>query len=264
MKLFYRHFGSGEPLILLHGVFGMSDNWVTVGRRLGAHFSVFIPDQRNHGHSPHNEAHNYYALADDVLEFMDEHNLQDAAIIGHSMGGKVAMCVALEASHRINKLVIIDISPKQYPVRQEHIGILHAMRSVDLSQLTSRQEAETLFQEYPLSDRMRYFILKNLNRDHAGRFFWRINLGALEANLEGISGSIPIRGSYAGPVLVIRGGDSDYITEADGPFFSFSFPNYRMTTIAGASHWVHADRPEELFTEVMAFLRPGHRQVSTL
>lgn len=262
MKLFYRQFGSGEPVIVLHGVFGMSDNWVTLGRRLGEHFSVFIPDQRNHGHSPHSQAHNYYALVDDILELMEENGLNDPSIIGHSMGGKVGMGVALEASYRVRKLVIIDVSPKGYPPRKEHLEILHAMRSVELNRFSSRHEVEAELNKHLLSDRIRYFVLKNLHRDHAGGLSWRINLDALEENLAEISGPLPIKGRYEGPVLVIRGGNSDYITEADKPIVSSYFPNYQMVTLPGASHWVHADRPDELYTELMAFLGSNCRSVS--
>ncbi len=263
MKLFYRQFGWGEPVIILHGVFGMSDNWVTFGRRLGEHFSVFVPDQRNHGQSPHSTSHNYYALADDILEFMDEHGLREASVVGHSMGGKVAMGVALEASRRVRKLVIIDVSPKGYPLRREHLETLRAMRSVDLSRFLSRQEVETELNKVLLSDRIRYFVLKNLHRDHAGRFSWRINVDAVEENLEGISGTLPVKGIYEGPVLVIRGGDSDYISDDDKPLFSSYFPNYHMVTIPGASHWVHADMPDALFAELMVFLGANPSPVST-
>ena len=263
MKLFYRQFGSGEPVIILHGVFGMSDNWVTFGRRLGEHFSVFIPDQRNHGHSPHSTSHNYYALVDDILEFMGEHGLREATIVGHSMGGKVAVGVALEASRRVRKLILVDVSPKGYPLRKEHLDILRAMRSVDLSRLFSRHEVETELNKYLLSERIRYFALKNLHRDHAGGFSWRVNLDALEENLEGISGALPMKGVYEGPVLVIRGGDSDYIADTDKPLFSSYFPDYRMVTIPGASHWVHADRPDALYAELTSFLGPNPSPVST-
>jgi pimeloyl-ACP methyl ester carboxylesterase len=254
MKLFYRQFGVGEPVIILHGVYGMSDNWVTLGRRLGDHFSVFIPDQRNHGQSPHSPAHNYYALVDDILEFMDEKDIKDPSIMGHSMGGKVAMGLALEASSRIRKLIIIDVSPRGYPIRKEHLDILHTMRSVDLSHFYSRREVETELNKFLLSERIRYFVLKNLHRDHAGRLSWRINLDAMEENLERISGSLPMKGNYTGPVLLIRGGDSDYVTDDDKPLVSSYFPTHRMVTLPGASHWVHADRPDELFVELMAFL----------
>jgi pimeloyl-ACP methyl ester carboxylesterase len=263
MKLFYRHFGSGDPVIILHGVFGMSDNWVTLGRRLGEHFSVFIPDQRNHGHSPHSQIHNYYALVDDMLEFIDEHGLKNPVIIGHSMGGKVAMGVALEVPLLLRTLIIIDISPGSYPVRQEHMDILRAMGSIDPGTLTSRQAVDAELNRYHLSEKIRYFVLKNLHRDSSDRFSWRINLDALEKNLELVSGSIPFKGTYTGPVLVICGGDSDYVTEADRPIFMSYFPNVQFARIPGASHWIQADRPDELFRELTAFLKLTQGRVST-
>ncbi len=254
MKLFYRQFGSGEPVIILHGIFGSSDNWTTIGRRLGKYFSVYIPDQRNHGHSSHSPVFNYYALVEDLREFMEEHALGNPVLIGHSMGGKVAMSFALDLPHRVKKLVIIDISPKSYSIRREHQDILRVMRSIDPGTLSSRQEAEAALKKWPMSERIQAFILKNLYRIHPDRFAWRINLDSIEDNAELIFGPIPFSGHYAGPVLVVKGGNSDYIDPDDKSIFSEYFPDVRFLTLPGASHWVHADRPDELFEELFNFL----------
>ncbi|HNS16529.1 MAG TPA: alpha/beta fold hydrolase [Bacteroidales bacterium] len=254
MKLFFRQFGTGEPVIILHGIFGSSDNWVTIGRRLGEHFSVFIPDQRNHGHSPHSPALNYYALVEDLREFIEEHALKNPVLIGHSMGGKVAMGFALDLPVLVKKLVIIDISPQSNAIRQEHLTILQAMRAVDPENVTSRQAAEDELNKWPLSGRIRQFMLKNLQRTGPGRFEWRINLKAIEDNLELIFGPIPFTGQYPGPVLVIQGGDSDYIATADRGIFSTYFPNVGFITIPGASHWINGDKPDELTNVLRDYL----------
>ena len=173
------------------------------------------------------------------------------------------MGVALEVPLLLRRLIIIDISPGSYPVRQEHMDILRAMGSIDPGTLTSRQAVDAELNRYHLSEKIRYFVLKNLHRDSSDRFSWRINLDALEKNLELVSGSIPFKGTYTGPVLVICGGDSDYVTEADRPIFMSYFPNVQFARIPGASHWIQADRPDELFRELTAFLKLTQGRVST-
>lgn len=255
MKLFYRKYGSGEPVVILHGVFGLSDNWVTIGRRLGEHFTVYIPDQRNHGHSPHSPALNYFALADDLLEFLEEHTIRSPILIGHSMGGKVAMQFALDSSYPVKKLVVVDIAPRSYLVRQEHIQIVRAMRSIDFNIHTTRQAVESVLSKTGLTERVRYFIAKNLQRIGHERLAWRMNLDAIEENLEQISARFPSDGIYTGPVLVIKGGNSDYITGEDEPLFRRYFPGIVFKTIPHASHWVHADQPDALCRELDLFLK---------
>ncbi|MBP6976847.1 MAG: alpha/beta fold hydrolase [Bacteroidales bacterium] len=262
MKLHYRQFGEGKPVILLHGIFGSSDNWVTIGRQLGEHFSVYIPDQRNHGQSPHSPVFNYYALVEDLREFIAELALENITLIGHSMGGKVAMSFALDQPRLVNQLVIIDISPGFNTIRQEHRDILRIMRAVDLTTISSRQEAEAELRKWPLSERIQSFILKNLYRSGTDRFAWRINLDAIEDNAELIFGPIPFSGRYPGPVLVIQGGDSTYITHDNKEVFNHYFPNVRFSIIPGASHWVHADKPDDMMKTLLDFLQGTERGIN--
>jgi pimeloyl-ACP methyl ester carboxylesterase len=254
MKLFFRHFGKGDPLIILHGLLGMSDNWVTLGRRLANHFSVYIPDQRNHGHSPHSHTFNFFALTEDLLEFLEEHDISNPVLIGHSMGGKVAMNFVMDVSLPVRKLVVIDISPRSYSPRQEHIQILQAMQSTDPGILNSRTEVEKAIGMRIKSERIRAFILKNLYRIHNDGLAWRLNLHAIGDNLELISGASPASGTYHNPVLFIKGADSDYITAEDEHLIRTHFPEAWISEIPAASHWVHADQPEVLYRVLAQFL----------
>ncbi|NVO19663.1 MAG: alpha/beta fold hydrolase [Bacteroidetes bacterium] len=254
MRLNFRHFGQGEPLIILHGLFGQSDNWVTVGKRLAEHFSVFIPDQRNHGMSPHSTVHTYPALSDDLADFMDQHDISKARVIGHSMGGKVAMTFALELPDRVEKLVIVDISPRKYPERNVHTQVITQMLSLNLDSLGSRTEAEKILEDRVPDPRIKMFILKNLYYQLPGKLAWRLNLEAINHSLPELFDGISAETQYRGPVLFIRGAASDYILDEDRPLIQKLFPHFSLETITGASHWVHADAPDELFHQLALFL----------
>lgn len=246
MKLFYRHFGEGQPLIILHGIFGISDNWVTLGKRLAEKFSVYIPDMRNHGQSPHSPTFNYAAMADDLLEFIEEHELKKPMIIGHSMGGKVAMTFALEYPEMVDKLAIVDISLRKYPGRNVHFDMINAMMAVNFEAVSTREEVEALLENSIPDKRIRLFVMKNLYRKTKHTFDWRLNLQAISANMDYVFEGIESSNKYTGPTLFIKGGRSDYIIEADLPLIYRNFPFATVQTIAGASHWVHADSPNEL------------------
>jgi len=247
MKLFYRHFGDGEqPVIILHGLFGISDNWVTIGRRMAEKYEVFILDQRNHGQSPHSGTFNYYSLVDDLYEFIEDHGIINPVIIGHSMGGKVAMNFALEHSSKVDKLVIIDMSVRPYKVRKQHVEIIEALLSVDLRKVKSRAEVEKLVADKVESPRIIQFVMKNLYRVNEGTFAWRINIKSIYNNLENIFIGINSSYTFDKPTLFIKGELSDYILEGDYNLIKTSFPNAEFKTIKGATHWVHAEKPDEL------------------
>jgi pimeloyl-ACP methyl ester carboxylesterase len=255
MKLFFRHFGEGQPLIILHGLFGQSDNWVTVGKKLAEQYSVYIPDQRNHGQSPHATVHTYPALADDLLEFIEEQELENIILVGHSMGGKAAMSFALEHPELIEKLVIVDISPRKYPERNIHTQVITQMLSIDLGSTTSRSEVERILEQQISDQRIRYFILKNLYYKIPGKLGWRLNLEAINHNLDHLFDGISAEEPFKHPTLFIKGGNSDYILEQDIPAIEKLFPLASIKTISGATHWVHADAPEELLALIIDFLR---------
>lgn len=253
MKLFYRSYGSGEPVIILHGLFGISDNWVTHAKRLAEKYTVFVPDLRNHGQSPHSTTFDYYAMVDDLSEFMNEHGLEKAMIIGHSMGGKVAMNFAIEHPYMVQKLVVIDISPRVYSTRSAHEDIISAMESVNFDEVDYRQDVEEKLKLQINSERIRWFILKNLYRMNRGRLAWRINIRNIAANIDQIANGIVFDGAYVGPTMFVRGSESDYITEKDEELILKYFPNAFIETIYGAAHWVHADAPDELCSLLSSF-----------
>ncbi len=254
MKLFYRHYGTGQPVIILHGIFGVSDNWVTLGKKLAEKFSVYIPDQRNHGKSPHSATFNYFAMADDLLEFITEHKLERPMIIGHSMGGKVAMTFALEHPEMAERLVVVDISPRKYPGRNVHFDMIAAMMAVNFDAVHSRAEVEQLLETSIPNRRIRMFVMKNLYRKTRHSFDWRLNLEALNANMDYVFEGVESSDTYEGPTLFIRGGRSDYIVDADIPLIRKLFPAAQIQTIEKASHWVHAEAPAELCSHFSAFL----------
>jgi pimeloyl-ACP methyl ester carboxylesterase len=246
MKLFYRHFGEGEPVIILHGLFGISDNWVTIGKRMADKYEVFIPDQRNHGRSPHSDTFNYFALVDDLYEFIEDHRLINPVIIGHSMGGKVAMNFALEHPSKTDKLVVIDMSVREYKARKQHIEIIEALLAVDMSRIKSRAEVEKIVSQKIESPRIRQFVMKNLYRINSNTFGWRINIKAIYENLEDIFVGIDSPYTFDKPSLFIKGELSDYILDEDYDLIKKYFPNAKFQTIKNASHWVHAEKPDEL------------------
>jgi len=254
VKLFYRTYGEGQPLIILHGIFGISDNWVTIGRRLAEKFEVYILDQRNHGQSPHNDTFNYFALAEDLYEFIEDHQLFNPILIGHSMGGKVAMNFALEHPHRVDKLIVVDMSVRSYPVRQQHMDILNAMVSINFDDISSREEVEKIITNSVKSPRISQFILKNLYRIGKTRLAWRLNVDAIYNNIENVFEGIESPYTSDVPALFAKGGASDYILEEDYKMISKKFPNAQFTTIKNASHWVHADAPDELCMKFSEFL----------
>lgn len=254
MKLFYRHFGEGSPLIILHGIFGISDNWVTIGKRLAEQFSVYIPDLRNHGQSPHSPTFNYMAMADDLLEFIEELGIEKPVIIGHSMGGKTAMTFTLEHPAIVEKLVVVDISPRKYPGRNVHFDMINAMMAINFDGISTREEVESLLVQSIPDKRIRLFVMKNLYRKTRHSFDWRLNLPAISANMDYVFDGIESNGKYQGPVLFIKGGKSDYISQDDTGLIKKNFPAARIQTIEQASHWVHADSPDELCVLLSRFL----------
>jgi len=258
MELFYRKFGNegDQPLIILHGLFGLSDNWVTFARRIAMEgFEVYVPDQRNHGQSPHSGDFNYLALTDDLFEFMDDHEIEHSMLLGHSMGGKVAMRFTLENPDLVEKLVVVDISTKAYPPRTQHKQIIRSMQQVDLGRLKNRRQAEEQLEKLIPEQRIRQFILKNLHRTSQSRFEWRLNIDGLETNLDDMFDAIETGQTFENPSLFIKGGASDYILLEDFDAIRKNFPHAEIVTIAGTSHWVHVEAPERFYQLTWGFLK---------
>ena len=249
-------FGSGPPVLILHGLFGSANNWGAVARRLGERFRVFALDLRNHGASPWAERMDYPAMAEDVADFMAAHALRSAAIIGHSMGGKVGMVRALTAPHLVDRLVVVDIAPVARAAT--HAAYVEAMRSLDLRGVSRRGAADALLKPRIADDAVRMFLLQNLVSGPDG-LRWRINLDAILNEMEVLSGfpEFPPGTNYRGPVLVVRGALSDYVEQGDLAAYAGLFPAYRLVTIAGAGHWVHAEQQEAFLAAVTPFLAGG-------
>lgn len=253
MDLFFKRYGAGEPLLILHGLLGASGNWHTLSQRVfGESFEVYALDQRNHGRSPHSEGFDYPTLADDVFAFMRQHGLASAHLLGHSMGGKTAMQVALTYPDLVDRLIVVDIAPKAYP--PHHTVIFDALRSIDLTHPTDRRSIDAHLAPRIPDLGVRQFLLKNLASDGAGRYRWKMNLDGLFANYAAISGQPEATTTFDGPTLFIRGGRSDYIHDDDLPTIRRLFPTADLVTIPNAGHWVHAEAPDAFAEAVMDFL----------
>jgi esterase len=252
MQLNFKESGQGRAVVLLHGLFGSSDNWYSVAQRLGETFHVYVIDQRNHGQSPHSPEMDYPLMASDVDKFLTARGLASAMVIGHSMGGKTAMQLALHFPHRVEKLVVADMAPRAYAPR--HDEIFAALLGLDLSKFQTRGQIEdALVPDIP-NQVLRRFLLKSLGRAPDSGFFWKINLQDIAENYwrlrEPVAGNAP----FTKPVLFIRGGKSDYIRPEDEPLIHEWFPAAQIQTIPDASHWIHSDKPEEFLRLVLGFL----------
>jgi len=255
MKLFYRALGSGNPMIILHGLFGSSDNWVSFGRSISEQFNVYIPDLRNHGQSPHSPVFDLQSMEDDLLELIKDCNIREPVIIGHSLGGKIAMSFSLHYPQLVKKLIIVDISLGNYMNYHEHQAILNAMMAVDFQTARSRSEIDRQLIPVVPDIKIRQFILKNVTWRDRETLAWRPNLNAISINLPTISREIQSGGLYHGPCLLMRGALSDYVSDEDIKLIKTKFPGVSVKTIANATHWVHVDNPGEFYSVVIEFLR---------
>lgn len=257
MKLFIRESGSGQPLIILHGLFGMSDNWMTMAKRFAENgFHVLVPDLRNHGQSPHSEEWNFKVMAEDVFELMNDKNIARATIIGHSLGGKVALQMAVMQSQKLSALVVVDMAPRQYPV--VHGSIISALNEVKIETLSSRKEAEEILSKRINDNATLQFLLKNIywKETAEGKVLaWRFNLDVISRKIENGSEAIRFTGTLTLPALLLRGQHSDYVSDKDLTAFKKIFPVAKTVTIKNSGHWIHADQPEEFFNAVNTFLK---------
>ncbi len=254
MQLHFTESGRGRAVVLLHGLFGSGDNWHTIAGRLAERFHVFALDHRNHGRSPHSPEMDYPLMAADVDRFFTSQGLGSAQVIGHSMGGKTAMQLALHFPRRVEKLVVADMAPRAYA--PAHDRIFAALLALKLAAYQTRGEIEAALAPEIPNAVLRRFLLKNLGRAPAGGLYWKINLRDLAANYwrlrEPVAGDAP----FTGPALFIRGGKSKYLQPEDEPLIHEWFPAAAVQTIPEAGHWVHADQPEEFLRLVLGFLSP--------
>ncbi|MEM9990618.1 MAG: alpha/beta fold hydrolase [Bacteroidota bacterium] len=253
LTLHHKAFGQGDPVVILHGLFGTSDNWQTIGKQLADTFSVYLLDQRNHGRSPHATGLTYPLMAEDLQHFLESNWMYQTHLVGHSMGGKVAMQFALEYPDMLDKLVIVDIAPKDYV--GGHELIFKALLALDLKSLKGRQQADKQLQQLGIASfGVRQFLLKNLTRNKTGGYAWKMNLFEIHKHYPDILKNIDSSGIFEGETLFIRGEASNYIQDDDWETILQQFPNARLVTIPNAGHWVHAEAPKELLTHVTDFL----------
>ena len=251
-SLHYKSFGdSGRPVFILHGLFGSLENWSTQARTLSENFFVLAVDLRNHGRSPHRLEMGYPNMASDVVQLMDQLNIDSAHIIGHSMGGKTAMQLALDYPQRVDKLVVVDIAPRQYP--PHHSEIFEALGSLDLAELASRTDADRQIAEAVPEPAIRSFLLKNLQRTDHG-FSWKMNLAVLREDYDSIAAAITADTPFPGETVFIKGGDSNYIAAADKTGIEQLFPKARGKIIQNAGHWPHVEKADTFARIVHNFL----------
>ncbi|ADB39023.1 alpha/beta fold hydrolase [Spirosoma linguale] len=254
MKLFFRQTGeTGPAIVILHGLFGSSDNWLTNSKTIAAQgYRVFLVDQRNHGQSPRADDQDYQHMADDLCEFLTDQKLDQPILVGHSMGGKTVMQYAMSYPGTFARLVVVDIAPKFYPIH--HAEIIRGLKAINLLGIKGRNEADAVLQAYEPLLPVRQFLLKNLYRNEDGVFDWRINIPVIERELHGIGEELTNPSIVTTPTLFIRGSESPYIIDDDIPAIKRIFPNAQIETIQGAGHWVQAEKPVEFVDALMNFI----------
>ena len=260
MKLFYRKFGQGQPLIILHGLFGQSDNWNTLAKQFSEqNLEVYTVDARNHGLSPHSDVWNYKVMSEDILELIEDNNLKNVILLGHSMGGKIAMLFAMDHPQYLDKLIVADIAPKYY--KMHHQGVLEALHAVDFNVVKTRREVEAILSKYISDFGTKQFLLKNIFWIDDTEMAWRFNLEVITQQIENVGQNVDHIGDATPkdivcevPTLFIRGENSHYILDEDIDLIQELFPNSILETIAGAGHWLHAEKPKEFFDCVIRFV----------
>jgi esterase len=253
MKLHHQIMGSGQPLVILHGLFGSSDNWRGIAKQLAEHAAVIAVDLRNHGKSPHSSQQNYDVMVEDLVELFNDLGLDKANIIGHSIGGKVAMAFTARYPERVNQLVVVDISPRQSAEDSSHLAIFKALLAVDLSRYTRRSEVNELLSELLPDKAVRQFLLMNLSQED-GHLIWRINLQALHDNYVHFGAAVGEYTKVENMTCFIRGGRSGYIQTVDEALIANQFLNSEIFTIEQVGHWVHAEAPQQFLEKVTDFL----------
>lgn len=252
ISLNYKDYGTGRPMVILHGLFGSLDNWFSLAKAFADDHHVYLVDQRNHGQSPHTESHTYGEMADDLFQFFQEHGLKDVVLMGHSMGGKTAMRFAAEHPELLSKLIVVDMGIKAYPVH--HDLIIRSMQAIDLPNVTSRKQAEEELAHYLTEQDVVQFLTKNIYRkkyeDGSAEYAWRFNLDLLAEDIEEMG--MPIFNGSDVPALFISGSRSRYVVPEDERGIRELFPNASFVYLP-TGHWVHAEDPTGLVGAVKAF-----------
>lgn len=250
MKLHFNELGEGQPFVILHGLFGYSDNWQSHAIKLAEYYRVITVDLRNHGHSEWSDVHTYEAMADDIHELFAALKLENVILMGHSMGGKTAMFFSQRFPKFLEKLIVVDMGIKAYPMH--HQEILNGLNAIDLSVVNTRGEAEKIMSGIISSAGVRQFLLKNLYWKEKSKLAWRINISVLEAEMPAILRALP-EGEVMTPTLFIKGAMSGYIQEEDWQSIEEKFPDSELVVIENAGHWVHAENPTDFLNAVLSF-----------
>ncbi|WNH08981.1 alpha/beta fold hydrolase [Thalassobellus suaedae] len=245
--------GEGKPFVILHGFLGMSDNWKTLGTQFSEQgFQVHLVDQRNHGHSFHDDEFNYEVLVEDLKNYCDAHKLNNIVLLGHSMGGKTAMLFATQYPELVSKLIVADISPRFYPVH--HDAILEGLSALDFNDIKSRGQADKQLSNYVHDLGTRQFLLKNLYWVEKGKLALRINIDVLKNDVAEVGEPLPSYAAFNKDTLFLRGDRSEYIGVGDEAIIANHFPKAKIKTISNAGHWLHAENPKEFFEAVEQFV----------
>ena len=244
--------GDGEPLLILHGLFGMSDNWKTLGNRFAENYQVHLIDQRNHGRSFHADEFNYEIMVEDLKNYINHYKLEKVNVIGHSMGGKVAMLFAVTNPLRIKALIIVDIAPRFYP--RHHDLILKGLDAVDFSNQKSRGEIDEVLSNYIPELGVRQFLVRNVYWKSKEQLSYRFNLKSLIENIDEIGIALPSLTVFDGKTLFLKGENSGYISENDMALIEAHFPSAIIKTIKNTGHWLHAENPTDFYDYVVSFI----------
>ncbi|MGC6470583.1 MAG: alpha/beta fold hydrolase [Flavobacteriales bacterium] len=251
MSLYSTIYGKGQPMVIVHGLFGMSDNWTTIAKQFADYFEVHILDLPNHGRSPHTNEFNYNSLSQAVKQYFIEHSLEHSLLIGHSLGGKTAMQLATSEPELISKLIVVDISPRFYPIH--HDKILKGLNAVDLLKISSRLEAEKRLAEHISELDVRQFLLKSMYWKEKGKLDFRFNLPVITKNIANVGEELGHNNCFIKPTLFLKGELSNYISEDDEDLIFHHFPKAEIEVISGSGHWLHAENPSQFVDEVMRF-----------
>ncbi len=267
MQLYFQKIGEGPILIILHGLYGLSDNWISIARKLSTDHTVYLVDQRNHGRSPHHPVHTYDAMSQDLNELMVAEKIEKAIILGHSMGGKTAMVFSALFPAKVDKLIVVDIGPGGYanidqysPQVLAHLNIVNSMLSIDFEIFTSRVQIDNELAKMIKDQTIRQFLMKNVHRNQGNSFAWKLNIDAISKAMPVIMGSVSMEKILKGasitefPVLFIKGEKSDYINKEQEILIDRFFPNAIIETIRDAGHWVHSEQPELFLNLINSFL----------
>lgn len=243
---------NGTPLLVFHGLFGMLDNWATFGREFGEKLPCHLLDLRNHGKSFHTEEMSHDDMAEDILNYLNQHQIEKACLLGHSLGGKAVMQFAISYPERVKKIIVVDIAPKAYP--PHHQRIMEALQSVDFERITSRKEVEEKLAESIEEKPVIQFLVKNLYWEQEDRLNWRFNLKVLAEKYSDFVGKAIRFGIFEGETLFIKGEKSHYILPQDEFLIQKHFPKYQLITIKNAGHWVQVENTKDFNEEVSNFL----------